>query len=157
VNEMASEIFGDEYECRAKWEWGIAKCPKCGNSGDFFKDEKGIYEASPPVKDEKGNILKIQIDPPPKWEDGRRRYICYECGHLDYAIEFIKGVSEKEKEMAKVMAKVKQYLYDWGKKWNKEVLCHNGVSITCENLYYMLHYAVKTDVENLPINYQLGE
>ena len=149
-------MFGDEYE--AEWEQGVpSKCPECGNSGDFFKNEEAIYDVSPSVRDEKGNILKIQIDPSPKWDDGRRRYVCYACGHLDHAIEFKKGVSEKEKEIAKAMALVKRCLYDWGKKWEEKVISHNGVSITCENIYYMLQYAVKTAVEDFPIDYQLGE
>jgi len=81
---MASEMFGDEYE--ADWKWGTPnKCPKCGNRGRYSEDEKPIWDVSPHERD-KG------IDPPSRWEDGRRRYICCECGHIDHAIEFkVKG------------------------------------------------------------------
>lgn len=86
---MAKEMFGDEYE--AEWEQGTPnKCPKCGNRGRYSKGENRILEASPPVRDENGNILKIHIDPPLRWEDGRRHYVCCKCGHIGHAIEFKK-------------------------------------------------------------------
>ncbi len=87
-------MFGDEYEL-AHTEWDKfkhipTKCPKCGNDGKGKCSEGGkrILEASPSVRNKNGVIVRVHIDPPPEWEDGRRRYFCCKCDYLGHAIEF---------------------------------------------------------------------